>query len=304
MKINQSNTNHTQEATMAIFVGDMLTEIANHVDLQTVPYLQASCKLAYGYVDSKKFRERVIEDTKNKLEQMVNLVREFHNTIHKDPEVKAKLITQLQNGFTQYAEENPYPAAFLFAEMINFAEYAQCDIVEASRVWIESSFGRTISEEDAPIYKALQNYVVGSCYSFAFQYMDRNEVGTYYSHGSISFNENGEYAMEYCIQDVKNGKDILDGHKEAISKIPGAYLDGDGLIQFKITETSIYELAKFVVDMFGMDNALYETDMVSYIKPSSKLSFPKRHDVFEAGLNMDLDQWRDRLITILDGTDC
>jgi hypothetical protein len=282
---------------------DMLMEVANHVDLCTVPYLQVSCKLAYGYVDRNRFRERVIEDTQNKLEKMINLVREFHNTIHQDPNVKAKLTTQLQKGFLQYAEENRYTAALTFAEMVHFAEYAKLDIIDATRVWIKSSQGKTIPEEDAPIYKALQNYVVGSNYSFAYQYMDRNEISTYYTHGDITFDENGECVMEYCIQDIKNGKDILNDHKEAISKIPGATLNNDGLIQFKITKASTYELAKFVVNTFGLDNALYETDMVSYIKPSSKLSFPKKNDVFEDEMNMNFDVWRDRLIDILDGTD-
>jgi hypothetical protein len=234
---------------------------------------------------------------------MINLVREFHNTIHQDPNVKAKLTIQLQKGFLQYAEENRYTAALTFAEMIHFAEYAKLDIIDATRVWIESSQGKTIPEEDAPIYKALQNYVVGSNYSFAYQYMDRNEISTYYTHGDITFDENGECVMEYCIQDIKNGKDILNDHKEAISKIPGATLNNDGLIQFKITKASTYELAKFVVNTFGLDNALYETDMVSYIKPSSKLSFPKKNDVFEDEMNMNFDVWRDRLIDILDGTD-
>jgi hypothetical protein len=282
---------------------ELLSKITNYVDVQTVPYLQATCKFACGYADNITLYSRVVEDTRNKLEQVINLVREFHNTIHKDPKVKAKLTTSLQNDFVTNAfKEMRFPTDCIVLQVRKIAEYAHCHFDDASRVWVESANNRTISEEDTPIYKALQNYVIGSTYSFAYQYMDRNEVSTCYTHGYITFDENGECAVTYCIQDVKNDKNILDDHKEAISKIPGAYLDSDGLIQFKMTKTSIYELAKFVVDMFGMDHALYETDMVSYIKPSSKLPFVKNYDVFEAELKMELDEWRDRLINILDGT--
>lgn len=290
---------------MATFVDklpmELLTKIANYVDLQTVPYLQATCKLACGYADNDTLYTRVVEDTATKLQQVVDLVTEFHNTMHQDPKVKAELTTALQKAFLQYAEQHRNPTDFTLSELRRFTEYAECFIDDAVRVWIASANGRAMPEEDEALYKALQDYLVRNSYSFAFQYMDRKEVSTYYTHGYISFNENGQCEMQFCIQDIKNGKDIGQEHKEAISKIPTAYLDSDGLIQLKVSPASINELARFVVDTFGLDNAMYKTDMVSYIKPSSRLNFPRKQEVFETVLKMDMDVWRDRFIDILDG---
>lgn len=290
---------------------DMLTEVANHVDIQTVPYLRVSCKHAYRYVDINTFRERVIEDTKNKLEKVINLIKDFHNMIHHDPKAKVMLTSQLLKDFSKHVFEERdvynFPTDVIKAQIRRFAEFAECHIDDATRVWIASCNEQAIPEEDALIYKALQNYVVGSHYSFAYQYMDRKEVSTYYTHGYVEFSENGECAVTYCIQDIKNGKDITHEHKEAIARIPGAHLDSDGLIQLKVNLTSqsttLNELARFVVETFGLDNAMYDTDMVSYIKPSSYLSFPKVNEVFEGSLKMDICAWRDRLIAILDGID-
>lgn len=284
---------------------DMIEGIAKCLDVQTFPMFKCCCKDIYNAATQKIYTDTLINTVNKRLVDIIEIIRQYHMELRK-PEVRTTIIRTILNEFNSKLRNNhemwnPYTNDMI--QMIRrIIDKTACNENDVNRVWFLYMNNYEISSDDEYIVKALEDYTFLRWYSLLFQFTDCKNQGKHYIQLEIDFTDENKPKLGFTMQEIINDKDMCKEDVDKLLEIQNVVYDVDGFTRFEISDYNIKAMSKFIVDFMGPDVFVFETDVVSYIRPHSYLWHSVGEEFIEKQLNqfVDREEYRDKLIDILD----
>lgn len=283
---------------------EIIDNIVLCTDVLSIPYFKATCKTVSNQITDEHYNNIVIQHIKKKLEDIINIVRSYHDALtNKDVEEKLlkMLLVKIHND--KYYHDNMinhrWAGGMMLYNVSSNTNYRARRVIET---WMRYINDKPFEENDTEILDCLKKYVLGtdkSIYVVSFNYIDKlSNKKSHYCVINLQFHDTGDVKMAFSIEDIK----VDDGRS-----VKRCYRDGRPVqrsvrfVEIFVNDTTLTELAECIFENLGRKTCLSETNVVTNIdkwvgfftKDASKL-FDDTIDSF-----VNPESYRNKIIDIL-----
>lgn len=285
---------------------EMQHEIANKIDLQSLPYFMSACKTTSAEFNNTYYINRIADNVETRLSDVIDVIKEYHISLHKNDvwERIAKKI--LKETYKIYHKAKGLEKVRIYECLDQIKTIVVndtgCPRDTVTQVWmmmnIDVSFNNQLQHIADSLIKSL---LPKSEYTVNFQYIDRKERGRYYIQFSLCLEDINKPTVAFYIQDLVTEREQHEDYKKLVYMIPTAVIDADGWTHFELTSPNLRAMVEYVLKVFGNETFMFETDMISYIEVWNNLWFLISSDTFSNIVKDEMsgDVFRNKLIDIL-----
>lgn len=287
---------------------DMQYEIANKVDLQTIPCFMATCSSISSHFTNDFYTKLIVIDVVKRINNVIDVIKDYHTLFHSN-DVQKRIAKQLlKHSFHMFENSkqswNIVSLSNLWNDIIREVIVdIGCSYDDVLKAWIKMNRNLTLRDEEQVVVDSLMKTLMKppNKYDLTFEHVDSKGQGRYYIQFSLSLKDINNPIASFAIQDIITEREQQDDCKELVSMIPTAVMDQDGFININLTNENLKGMVEYIVKVFGTETFMFEPDLVSYIEVGSMLWYGMSMGPFNNIINQEMsaDVFRDKIIDIL-----
>lgn len=242
---------------------DVIDKIVLCTDVLSIPHFKATCTTVSNQISDECYNNIVIQHIKKKLEDIVNIVRSYHDALT-NKDVEEKLLKMLLVKLDNDKYHRSRVGKMMVMDVSRETNYR---VIRVIKTWMRYINDEPFEENDTEILlDCLKKYVVGtdkSIYVVSFNYIDKlSNEKSHYCVINLQFHKTGDVKMAFSIEDLE-----VDGRR----CVKRCYRDGRPVkrsvrsMEILVNDTTLTELAECIFEGLGRKTCLSETNVVNNI---------------------------------------
>lgn len=284
---------------------EMVAEVASRMEPYSLVRFKTTCKVANKLCTDEMCDAVVINDIRERLQNVIKVVTEYHNTVQQidyKEYVTKEMLMKWHKYLVKYEVEHSKKAFWAksaaFRLVREICDKYNCTERDVMLTWKRYISNEPVFENHSMILEGLKEFVIGSkdTYKVLFEY----KAGRYSNILYLTFDANGEIVMQPFLLDTQSDFDTWEKADKMKKQIPGAHITKNNKLQLNVNDESLYGLAKYINEVFGRPAYMTKTSAVSYIRkhcipqPASNIC----HRILD--FFVDRDIFKNKLVDILD----
>jgi hypothetical protein len=281
---------------------DVQYEIANRIDLQTLPCFMVSCKYTSSIFTNEYYFKRVTDNVEKRLNDLIDVIKEYHISLHKN-DISEKIVRRILKKIDYLFEKADYFRKLAILECIDKIKKKVVDDIGCSTNTI--ALVSILMNSDIPLdyeqqrvaHSLIKSLLPPSEYTVKFQYTARH-----YIEFTLSLEDINKPTVSFMILNMAYKENQNKTNESLVHMIPTAVIDKDGWINFDLTNNNLRYMVEYVLKVFGNDTFMFKTHIVSNIEVWDDLWFRLSFDAFSDIVDdeMSAEVYKNQIINILD----